>query len=307
MPVNRVCGKTLGGNSSLRYASGKSRGTAMREFAIVPLSPVLGAEVIGLDLKQKLDPGARGRLIEAFNDYHLLCFRDQSLSKQEQMEATLQFGELDVHVQSNRSSDIPLIHIVTNLDENDVPRQSIAAKGSVHWHSDKSYRRKPSLATFLYSVEVPPEGGETEFANMIAAYEALPAQRQAELSQMKVVHSWPDSVRRTNNREATDEEKTNWPPVAQPLARTHAESGRKSLFLGQHAAHIEGREGEGRLLIDELEAWSTQPRFVYAHRWRVGDLLMWDNRCLLHRAAPFDGDRHRRLMHRTVTQGPAPF
>ena len=250
------------------------------DIRINPLSDVMGAEVIGLDLRQTIAPAYKARLLEAFTQYHLLCFRDQSLTKHEQIEATKQFGELDVHVQSNRSSDIPLIHIVTNLDQNDVPRQAIAAKGSVHWHSDKSYRAVPSLATFLYGVEVPDEGGETE---------------------------WPDSVRRTNNREATDEEKANWPPIAQPLARTHPESGRKAIFIGQHASYIEGREAEGRALIEELEAWCTQPQFRYAHRWRVGDLLMWDNRCLLHRAASFDGDRYRRLMHRTVTRGSAPF
>tara|TARA_R110002074_G_scaffold290717_6_gene462582 strand:+ start:5 stop:856 length:852 start_codon:yes stop_codon:yes gene_type:complete len=277
------------------------------DIRINPLSDVMGAEVIGLDLRQTIAPADKARLLEAFTQYHLLCFRDQSLTKHEQIEATKQFGELDVHVQSNRSSDIPLIHIVTNLDQNDVPRQAIAAKGSVHWHSDKSYRAVPSLATFLYGVEVPDEGGETEFANMAMAFEALPAARQAELSGLKVVHSWPDSVRRTNNREATDEEKANWPPIAQPLARTHPESGRKAIFIGQHASYIEGREAEGRALIEELEAWCTQPQFRYAHRWRVGDLLMWDNRCLLHRAASFDGDRYRRLMHRTVTRGSAPF
>jgi|SRR6056297_1746863 len=283
------------------------RGNRMSDFVIKPLSPVLGAEVLGVDLKKPLPPETRSSLSQAFLRYHLLCFRNQTLTKDDQLEATQQFGDLDVHVQSNRSADIPLIHIVTNLDEHGVPRQAIAAKGSVHWHTDKSYRTKPSLATLLYGVEVPPEGGETEFANMLAAFEALPKERQEKLSKLKVVHSWPDSVRRTNNREATPEEKANWPPVPQPLARTHSESGRKALFLGQHAAYIEGREEEGRALIDELEAWCTQPRFVYAHKWRVGDLLMWDNRCLLHRAASFEGDRHRRLMHRTVIQGTAAF
>lgn len=276
------------------------------DIQINPLSDVLGAEVIGLDLREPIPREVKARLDQAFADYHVLCFRNQSLSKHEQIEATKQFGELDVHVQSNRSSDIPLIHIVTNLDENDVPRQAIAAKGSVRWHSDKSYRKAPSHATFLYALEVPEEGGETMFANTIMAFEALPDERQRELSGRKIVHSWPDSVRRTGNREATDEEKANWPPVDQPLARTHPASGRKGLFLGQHAAFIEGQEKDGRVPIDELEAWCTQPQFVYAHKWRPGDLLMWDNSCLLHKAAPFDGDRYRRLMHRTVTQGPVP-
>ncbi len=279
----------------------------LTDIEINPLSDVLGVEVIGLDLREPIPPAIRRRLDDALARYHLLCFRNQSLSKHEQIEATKQFGELDVHVQSNRSSDIPLIHIVTNLDENDVPRQSLAAKGSVNWHSDKSYRLAPSHATFLYALEVPDEGGETEFANMILAFEALPEDRQRHLASLKVVHSWPDSVRRTNNREATDEEKANWPPTPQPLARTHPESGRKALFLGQHAAWIEGQEDQGRAPVDELEAWATQPQFRYAHKWRVGDLLMWDNSCLLHRAASFDGDRYRRLMHRTVTQGPVPY
>lgn len=279
----------------------------MQDFTVTPLSPVLGAEITGLDLKQTLTPDIRQCLLDAFDQYHVLCFRDQSLSKEEQLEATKQFGELDVHVQSNRSSDIPLIHIVSNLDEDNVPRQAIAAKGSVHWHSDKSYRLKPSLATFLYSLEVPEEGGETQFANTIKAFEALPPARQEELTRLKVVHSWPDSKLRATGKPATDEEIANWPPMPQPLTRTHPPSGKKGIFIGQHAAYIEGHEDQGRALIEELEAWCIQDRFVYNHRWRVGDLLMWDNRCLLHRAAPYDGEKYRRLMHRTVTQGPAAF
>lgn len=279
----------------------------MSDFTIEPLSPVLGAEVTGIDLKQPLSASGKKRIFDAFDQYHVLCFRDQTLSKDEQLEVTRQFGELDVHVQSNRSSDIPLIHIVTNLDENGIPRQSIAAKGSVHWHSDKSYRLKPSLATFLYSLEVPGEGGQTQFSNTIKALEALPAERQAALSRLRVVHSWPDSKLRSSGKPATDEEIANWPPMPQPLTRTHPPSGKKGIFIGQHAAYIEGQQEQGRDLIEELEAWCTQDRFVYNHQWRVGDLLMWDNRCLLHRAAPYDGDKYRRLMHRTVTQGPAAF
>lgn len=277
----------------------------MHEFTITPLSPVLGAEVTGLDLKDHLSAETKQQLQEAFDTYHVLCFRDQALSKEEQLEATKQFGELDVHVQSNRSSDIPLIHIVSNMDEHDIPRQSIAGRNSVHWHSDKSYRLKPSHATFLYSLEVPAEGGATQFANTLKAFEALPEERQQALSNLKVVHSWPDSKLRATGKPATDEEIASWPPMPQPLARTHPPSGRKALFIGQHASWIEGQETGGRGLIEELEAWCTQDRFVYNHQWRVGDMLMWDNRCLIHRAAPYDGDKYRRLMHRTVTQGDA--
>ena len=277
----------------------------MQDFTIQPLSPVLGAEVTGLDLNDQLTAETKQRLQDAFDTYHVLCFRDQSLSKEEQLEATKQFGELDVHVQSNRSSDIPLIHIVSNMDENDIPRQSIAGRNSVHWHSDKSYRLKPSHATFLYSLEVPDEGGETQFANTLKAFEALPEERQQELSGLKVVHSWPDSKLRATGKPATDEEIASWPPMPQPLARTHPPTGKKALFIGQHAGWIEGQEDKGRGLIEELEAWCTQDQFVYNHQWRVGDLLMWDNRCLIHRAAPYDGDKYRRLMHRTVTQGDA--
>ncbi len=278
-----------------------------QDFTVEPLSPVLGAAIVGLDLTKPLNVETKARIGGAFDRHHVLCFRDQSLTQEQQLEATRQFGELDVHVQSNRSSAIPLIHVVSNMDENGVPRQAIAARGSVHWHSDKSYRREPSLATFLYSLEVPGEGGETQFANTLMAFDALPEDRQQELAQLKVVHSWPNSKLRASGKPATAEEIANWPPIAQPLAQIHPPSGRKGLFIGQHAAYIEGQEEKGRALIEELEAWCTQDRFVYNHHWRVGDLLMWDNRCLLHRAAPYDGDRYRRLMHRTVTQGAACF
>ena len=162
----------------------------------------------------------------------------------------------------------------------------------------------PSEATFLYAVNVPGDGGDTRFANTTLAFEALAPDRRAALERLRVIHSWERSVAR-HGGSITEAERTRWPPIAHPLARTHPGSGRKALFMGQHASHIEGLPlAEGQALLDELLEHSTQDAFCYSHQWRAGDLLMWDNRCLLHRAMPnFQVDASPRVLHRTVTQG----
>ena len=154
---------------------------------------------------------------------------------------------------------------------------------------------------------MPPEGGDTCFANMYAAYDALDAAEQAALDGLRVVHSWELSRQKVGER-ATPEEIRDAPPMSHPLVRVHPDTGRKCLFMGEHASHIEGGSIEaGRARLAALEAHATQERFVYRHRWCAGDLLMWDNRCLLHRAdANFDAARHARVLHRTCLRGTAP-
>jgi alpha-ketoglutarate-dependent taurine dioxygenase len=154
---------------------------------------------------------------------------------------------------------------------------------------------------------MPPEGGETCFANMIAAYDALPDGEKAELDSVRIVHSWEQSRARLGLK-ATPEEIADAPPLTHLLVRTIPETGQKALFMGEHASHIEGRPmPEGRALLDRLTAHAVEERFVYRHKWRAGDMLMWDNRCLLHRANPnFDAARFPRVLHRTCLRGAAP-
>lgn len=273
-------------------------------FTVEKLSPVLGAAIVGLDLRSPLDEQTKSAVYDAFVRYHVLCFRDQQLDPEQQIAFSEQFGTLERHMARNRGTGNPLVHIVSNLNADGKPSGKV---GSTGWHSDKSFRREPSLATILHAQIMPPDGGETCFANMIAAYEALPDVRRAELDPLRIVHSWELSRARLG-LQATPEEIADAPPLTHPLVRTIPETGRKALFMGEHASHIEGRPmAESRALLDALTAHAVDERFVYRHKWRVGDMLMWDNRCLLHRAnANFDAARFPRVLHRTCLRGNAP-
>jgi taurine dioxygenase len=281
------------------------RSAPAQSFDIRPLSDVAGAEVIGLDLRRPFDAATREAVYDAFVRHHILAFRGQELSKDEQVAFTAQFGTLERHVARNRGiRDHPLVHIVSNLDAEGEPSGKIASQ---KWHTDKSFRPLPSLATILHARIMPPDGGDTCFANMCLAYEALTPAEKAELDGVGVIHSWELSCRKAG-RQATPEEIADAPPMTHPLVRTHPDTGRKCLFMGEHASHLDDRPFEaGRTRLAELEAHATQERFLYRHRWRPGDVLMWDNRCLLHRADQnFDAARYKRVLHRTCLRGSAP-
>ena len=243
-------------------------------------------------------------MYDAFVRFHVLCFREQRLDPEQQIAFTEQFGTLERHMARNRGTGNPLVHIVSNLAADGKPSGKV---GSTGWHSDKSFRAEPSLATILHAQTMPPEGGETCFADMIAAYDALPRAERSELERVRIVHSWEQSRARLG-LVATAEEIADAPPLTHPLVRTIPETGRKALFMGEHASHIEGRPmAEGRALLDRLTAHAVEERFVYRHKWQAGDMLMWDNRCLLHRANPnFDAARFPRVLHRTCLRGAAP-
>ena len=271
-------------------------------FSINPLSDLMACEVIGLDLTQPLDADTRGQLRQAFLERQLLIFRDQDLTKEQQVVFTEQFGTLERHTARNKgTNDLPLVHIVNNLGEDGKPMGKVR---SDMWHTDKSFRPEPSMATILHAITLPPDGGDTVFVNMYAAFEGLSAARQTETRDLKVVHSWRLS-RENEGREMSSEELADAPDNTHPLARIHPETGRTAIFAGMHASHIEGWPFEkGRALILELEAHATQPQYLYRHTWRPGDMLMWDNRCLLHRAvANFDAAKYPRVLHRTCLRG----
>ena len=279
-------------------------------FSAVPLSGVAGAEITGLDLSRPIDDTLRRAILAAFVRHHLLAFRGQSLSMEQQAGFTRNFGELEEHViRRADGSRTPAVHAVSNLDAQGRPTKAPHTHGNYFWHTDKSYHAVPSLATLLHAVELPPKGGDTEFANMAMAYRALPEAKKSALAGLRAVHSWEASRRNTGNRPATEEEKRERPPVIHPLVRTHPDSGEKVLYIGYHTSHIEGMpEDEGRALLFELLERATQPQFVYRHEWRPGDLVMWDNRCLLHRGvANYEMDKHARLLHRTVVRGTVPY
>lgn len=273
-------------------------------FTVEPLSPILGASIVGLDLRQPLPEQTKREVYEAFVRYHVLCFRNQHLDEAQQIAFTEQFGSLERHVVSNRGTANPLVHIVTNLGPDGKPSGKVA---STRWHSDKSFRPQPSLATILHALVMPPDGGETCFANMIAAYEALPEAEKAELDGVRVVHSWEKSQARVGIK-ISPEEAADAPDMSHLLVRTIPETGDKALFMGERAVALQGfPEAVGHARLEQLTAHAIQERFVYRHKWTIGDLLMWDNRCLLHRANPnFDAARFPRVLQRTCLRGAAP-
>ena len=227
-----------------------------------------------------------------------MVFPGQALSREQQFTFAANFGEVEAHGAHRpgfAAKRYAVAHVLSNLDENGRPAFRRSKAANYHWHTDKPYHKAPPLLTTLYAVELPPIGGDTEFANTSLAYDALPDETKRRIAALRVVF-----------RPAFDDCR---PSVDHPLARTHPDTGRTALYLGNHATHIAGLpEAEGAALLAELLAHATQRRFVYTHRWRRGDLVMWDNRCLLHRAvANFAADRYPRVMHRSIVRGSVPF
>ena len=277
-------------------------------FEITAFGGPAGAEITGLDLSVPLEAAARTAILEAFLAHHVLVFRDQDLTPEEQHAFTLNFGELENHViRLADGKPPPLVHVVSNLDREGRPTAKPYSHGNYFWHTDKSYHAVPSLATLLHAREVPAAGGDTLFANTALAYARLASATKARIAELRVEHSWEASRANTGNRPATGEEKRERPPVVHPLVRTHPESGAKCLYLGMHTSHIVGMEREeGRALLADLQDRATRDDLVYVHQWRPGDLVMWDNRCTMHRAdANYDMAAHRRVLHRTVVKGTA--
>ncbi len=271
-------------------------------FDVRPLSDLMAAEVIGLDLSQPFDKETRDAVYRAFLEYQVLAFRGQKLTKDEQVAFTEQFGTLERHAARNRGTAThPLVHTVSNLNAEAKPSGTVS---STRWHTDKSFRPAPSMATVLHAITLPPDGGDTVFANMYAAYEALSESEKSEIDGVGVIHSWELS-RDNIGRVISEEEKRDAPPMTHPLARVHPDTGRKCLFMGMHASHLDNVPmAAGRARIEALEAHATQPQLLYRHHWQEGDVLMWDNRCLLHHAdTNFDAARYPRVLHRTCLRG----
>ncbi len=285
--------------------------TAPRPGETRGLAEVGGAEITDMDLSQPLSPAGKQRLLALFRAHPVLVFRNQALSKEQQFDFTTHFGEVETrHVGRFVDSErYTAVHTVSNLDADGNPTASPGERGNYYWHSDKSYHAVPSLLTMLHAVELPPAGGETQFANTAMAYAALPDDMKQRLEGLQAEHSWEASRINCHGREATEEQKRERPPVRHPLVRTHPDTGAKVLYLGNHAGHVIGMEREaGAQLLRDLLAFATQARFVYTHAWRAGDLVLWDNRCLVHRAlAHPDMALHRRRLHRTVVTGTVPY
>ena len=274
------------------------------------LSDVAGAEITGVDLAAALTPMLMDAVRAAFLEHHVLVFRGQRLTADQQHALTLQFGEIETHVaRLPDGTPLPVVHLVHNLDGDGRPTATPDSVGNYSWHTDKSYHAEPSLLTMLHALELPTNGGDTQFANTAAGYAALPDDTKRALADLKVVHSWEASRRNLGGPPASEAQKRERPPVSGCVRTSGCVTGAKSLYLGLHTSHVVGMpEAEGRALLDRLLAHTTQPRFIYTHAWRAGDLVLWDNRCLLHRAMQnYEMGAERRILQRTVVRGTAPF
>ena len=287
-----------------------SADTGAYPFEINQIGDVAGAEIIGLDLSEPIDTATRDAIMRAFLEHHVLVFRDQDLTKDQQAAFSKNFGTLERHVGRLPNGDpFPIVHTVTNLGSDGKPLGDKMGKGNFYWHTDKSYHEVPSLMTMLHAKQVPAIGGDTQFANTRMGYAALPRKTKARIAEMKAEHSWEASRRNTKSPPATETQKKERPPVTHPIVRTHPDTKDKILYVGCHVSHIHGlsRE-ESEVFLAELMEHTTQSKFVYSHRWCKGDYVMWDNRCLLHRASPnFDTANEARVLHRTVIIGTVPY
>jgi taurine dioxygenase len=273
------------------------------------LKPGFGAEILGLDLIQAGAP-ERAALVDAFQRHGAILLRGQKMGPGDLMTFISAFGEPEGHTLKEFTlPGYPKIYILSNRTRDGVPIG--AHNDGVGWHTDYSYKAEPVMCTMLYAVEVPPEGSDTLLADGCAAWNALPAERQAALSQLKLHHSYQHfmSTRQYGARELPEDIRRDNPDVIHPLIRTHPADGRKALWPSTGTVtEVIGMPGPaGLALVDELVEFMTQDRFVYRHKWRVGDLLMWDNRCTLHTGTLYDDTKYFRTMHRLWVKGDRPY
>ena len=294
--------------TSLSPGQGQAAEPSRHGVEVVPLSAVMGAEIRNVDLAQPLSGDDFATIERAFDKHHVLAFRGQTLTKAEVERFAARFGPIEGHtIRKPDGAVLEGVHEVSNLDASGRPAEKPHINANYYWHSDKAHYPAPALLSMLYSVELPPTGGETEFANMALAYEDLPAQTKARIDGLRVVNDFTFAMDNIG-KALTEEERRAVPPVVHPMVRTHPATGRKSLFLGMYAKSVVGMAGaEGRTLIDELVAFATQPRYTFRHRWRLGDLVVWDNRCLDHRAVMnYAITQYRRVLWRCVVRGSVP-
>ena len=279
-------------------------------ITIVPVTEDFVAEIGDVDLAN-LSAGQMDEIKEAFWQYGVLVFPDQKLSQEEHVAFAKNFGPMDVSVLKKAVADQKLrirddIADVSNLgSDNQIMAESNRLRrmqlGNRLWHTDSSFKYVPALASLLYAREIPPVGGQTAFADLRAAYDALDDEKKEQLDGLVAEHSLVYSRERMGYTDWEEGERQAVSAVPQTMVRTVPQTGRKNLFIASHAGHIAGMDDkEARALIDEMLDHATQRQFTHTHRWRVGDVVMWDNRCCLHRGLPFDDLRYRRDMQRAT-------
>jgi taurine dioxygenase len=299
------CRKTT--TMTLSTEARSPRRAAANAIEVIPTGAALAAEVRGVDLRD-LDAAAFARLVQAWHEHSVLLIRDQALNDRELIAFSRRFGDLDwapIQETGRRFVEgMPEIYIVSNVIVNGEPIGSLG-DGEAAWHTDMSYLEMPPKASMLYALEVPPRGGNTSFCSTYGVYEALPADLKARIAGLKIKHdgTYNSGGYVRQGVTPTDDPRTS-PGAVHPLVCTHPDTGRRTLYLGRRRnAYLVGLElAQSEALLDELWSFVDRPQFAWEHVWRVGDLVLWDNRCTMHRRDSFDAAT-RRIMHRTQVKG----
>lgn len=279
-----------------------------------PLCETFVARVHGMDLAEEHSDDTIAALREGLNQHGILVFRDQSITNAEHVRFSQRFGPSEIHtVKQYLLPEFPEIIALANRGEQGTKP---IANGGAYWHSDITYKLRPPMASLLYALEIPPEGGDTLYCDMAASYRSLDAQMRARIDGLNAVHGYLErflASRQIDDGFAQDEftlseeQKAELAEVVHPVVRTHPESGRRALFVNEgFTLRIDGMpDAQSQALLDELNTHATQPQHLYRHQWRVGDVVFWDNRVTMHKATEYDRSYARR-MHRTTVQGDVP-
>ncbi len=282
-----------------------------------PLHPLFVAEAYGVDLRRPLDPASVRLIDEAMARYAVLVFRGQPLDQDQQVAFARNFGRLDAGLRKARGGEHRFKYDelldISNVDaKGNVVRDNMAKIASnvsnALWHSDSSFQKPAAKYSILHAVVVPPKGGQTEYCDLRAAWDALPEDQKQEVAGLRTQHFAFHSRLMMGDTTYSEEQMAKFPPVEWPMVRVHPVSGRKVLWVGVHATHVIGRTiPEGRLLLMDLLEHATQRAFVYRHEWQVGDTVMWDNRATLHRGRPWDMSQRRELRRTTTDDDAVPL
>jgi len=279
-------------------------------LSIRPAQGQFVAEITGVDLAVPVDDATFQKIHAALLAHSVLVFHNQTLSDDQHIAFSRRFGELEIHTAKHYVlPEHPEILVLSNRGgKGTAPIKD----GGAYWHSDVTYKERPPMGSLLYALEVPPAGGDTLYADMYRAYETLPEATKKRIAGLKAIHRYADRYRlqqAVSGRPSLDATLNTMPDAVHPVVRTHPETGRKALFVNEgFTVGIVGLpDAEGKALLDALNAHATRPELVYTHKWRAGDLVIWDNRCTMHRATDYDAARYPRAMHRTTVAGTLPF
>lgn len=277
------------------------------------LSDVMGAEILGVDVNG-LDDREFDRIHQAHLDHCVIVLRDQHLTPEQHIAFSRRFGDLDYQVLDQYA--FPGHREILVLSNKMADGRPLGLPdGGRRWHTDMSYNEIPPLGSLLYGLEIPPEGGNTKFANMYAAYDALPDATKKRIEGLRGIHDYvrhykkADEASGGKRAKLTEEQVASLKQAIHPIVRTHPETGRKALYVDEgHTVGVEGMDdAEAKLLLKELYEHAISPQFVYIHKWSRFDIVFWDNRCVLHQAQPYDAAKYTRHMHRTTVKGDRPF